>query len=74
MWRFLNDRTLFKLFVPAINSADFNLNLKKLTTNELELDFDWEMNYISEETDDYKVALKVKLVKLPTIVISCIIG
>jgi hypothetical protein len=62
-WSFLNDRTLLKLIVPDINSTDYNFNLKKLTGNELELDYDWEMSYIGEQTDAYEVALKVKLIK-----------
>lgn len=62
-WRFQNARTVLKLLVPELNEIDFNFNLKRLTANELELDWDWEMSYIGEETEAYDVTLKVKLVK-----------
>lgn len=62
-WKLQNARTILKLLVPDLNELDFNFNLKKLTSNELELDWEWEMSYIGEETEAYEVVLKIKLVK-----------
>ena len=62
-WKFQNARTVLKLKVPDLNEHYFTFNLKKLTANELELDWDWEMSFIGDETETYEVSLKVKLVK-----------
>jgi hypothetical protein len=62
-WRFQNARTVLKLKVPDLDEYDFNFNLRKLSANELLLDWEWEMIFSGEEGKTYDVALKIKLVK-----------
>ncbi|RPA69425.1 hypothetical protein EF405_06435 [Cyclobacteriaceae bacterium YHN15] len=61
-WTFQNARTVLKLKVPDLDDHDFNFNLRKLSANELVLDWEWEMIFIGEG-ETYDVALKIKLVK-----------
>jgi hypothetical protein len=62
-WRFQNARTVLKLKVPDLDEYDFNFNLRKLSANELVLDWEWEMIFIGEEEETYDVALEIKLIK-----------
>ncbi|HSI77163.1 MAG TPA: hypothetical protein VK957_14780 [Lunatimonas sp.] len=62
-WRTHNERTVLKITAPDLSENDFSFNLKKLTVNELELDWSWEMSYIGETTEPFHVGLKIKLIK-----------
>jgi hypothetical protein len=62
-WRVQNARTVLKLKVPDLDEHDFSFNLRKLSANEMVLDWEWEMIFIGEEGEAYEVALKIKLVK-----------
>lgn len=62
-WRFQNARTILRLSVPELNDNDYNFNLKKFTANELELDWEWDLSFVGENTEEYRVRLKIMLTK-----------
>ncbi len=62
-WKMQNEKTILKVTSPDLNDFGYYFNLKKLTANELELDWNWEMSNLGETTEAYQVGIKIQLVK-----------
>ncbi|WP_194778438.1 hypothetical protein [Pararhodonellum marinum] len=62
-WELKNNKTILNLEAPDLYANGYSFNVKKLTANELELDWEWEMSLVGEDPEVFEVGLKIKLVK-----------
>lgn len=62
-WEFINDKTVLKLSSPDLDDNSYLYNVKKLTSSEMELDWNWEVTYIGENTQPLQVVMEIRLVK-----------
>ncbi len=62
-WGLVNNGTVLNLSVNTLPARDYSFNVKKLTNNELELDWQWEMGLLEDNAEFYQAGIKIHLVK-----------
>ncbi|EON78369.1 hypothetical protein ADIS_1232 [Lunatimonas lonarensis] len=63
IWHLQNEGTVLKLVVPGLYENGFFFNLRKLTMQELQLDWSWDMTFLGDEGELMRVGLVIKLVR-----------
>lgn len=63
IWKLQNARTVLHLNSLDLRENGYFYNVKKITADELELDWSWEMTYVGENSGVFKVQLTIKLTK-----------
>ncbi|RZS97788.1 hypothetical protein [Cecembia calidifontis] len=63
IWKLQNSGSVLHLNSLDLRDNGYYFNIKRISVNELELDWSWEMSYIGENSGVFKINLKIHLKK-----------